>query len=777
MQLPIEEIRSEFDALLPKTPLVVEAPPGSGKSTRLPVWAVEKGRVLIVEPRRMACTSLARFIAGNLSQQVGQGVGYAIRFANHSSENSRIVFATPGIALRWFARDAFSGFSTVILDEFHERRWDTDLLAALLKDGRKQLVLASATVQGQRLAQFLQGQRLRSQGKLYEVQVQYQERDSLPRTRNLDKRAAAAVFQALEQAQGGDILVFLPGKGEIRDVQARLKKRGLQAEIIPLHASVDQDSQDKALRLGSSPRVILATNVAETSLTLPGVSFVLDSGMERRTLYRNGRTVLALCAISQAAAEQRAGRAGRLGPGKCIRLWGRAARLEPYTPPEVVREDPTELILAAAACGRKLQELSCPDPVPEHAASKAMARLKALGALDEGGHITRHGLSLFSLPLDAQLAHLIAAAPTPESRSDLVDLAAALSAQGSILMPSNSEQAAKELQDFAPEPCDVCTLIRLLRQDPSASVRVNRQALQEARRISKQIRQALQLPEKLEQRPPAREQMLRDILHADPELAFIRRIKRNWTLGNEREEVQIAAGSRMPGNYEAALVLDRHSVPGKGTTQTLSIATYLAPLSLQELARAGLGEVRKEKPQLEDSQVRVLAQRIYAGRVIESWREVPESRDLREAVAELVCSRELWPETSRKLQQDIQAWNLYCRLGFAQGQEVDLKSWLTERLAEIGLQDCSDLEALEPEDLEFSGLPEWEREKFDEKYPRQLVLPNMKLEVLYDPLKKCITLQRISGIRKTAPQRWELPDWGRNWEIRFKDGSRVVPIA
>ncbi|MGM0423847.1 MAG: helicase-related protein [Thermodesulfobacteriota bacterium] len=777
MQLPIEEIRSEFDAQLPQRPLVVEAPPGSGKSTRLPVWAAEKGRVLVVEPRRMACRSLARFTAQSLGQEVGQEVGYAIRFANYSSEESRIVFATPGIALRWFAKDAFSGFSTVILDEFHERRGDTDLLAALLKHSSKQLVLASATVHGQRLAKYLQGQRLRSQGKLYEVQVQYQERDTLPRTRNLDKRAADAVFQALEQAQGGDILVFLPGKGEIRDVLARLKKRGLKQEIIPLHASVDEASQDKALRPGSSPRVILATNVAETSLTLPGVSFVVDSGLERRTLYRNGRTVLALCAISQAAAEQRAGRAGRLGPGRCIRLWGRAARLEPYTPPELVREDPTELILAAAACGRRFQELSCPDAVPEHAANKAIARLQALGALDGQGHITRHGLGLFSLPLDSQLAHLIAAASSPESRSDLVDLAAALSAQGSILKPSSSERAAKELQDFAPEPCDACTLIRLLRQDPLDSMPVNRQALQEARRISKQIRQTLQLSEKLEQRPPARQQMLKDILDADPELAFVRRIKRNWTLGNEREEVQLAAGSRMPANQEAALVLDRHSVPGKGTTQTLNIATCLAPVSLQEMARAGLGEVHKGQPQLEDSQVQVLAQRIYAGRVIESWSEVPEGRDLREAVAELVCKGELWPETGRKLQEDVQAWNLYCSLGFAQGQEVDLKSWLTERLAEIGLEDCRDLEALEPDDLHFLGVPEWERQQFDEKYPRQIVLPNLKLEVLYEPLKKRITLQRSSGIRKTAPKLWELPNWGRNWEIRFKDGSRVVPIA
>ncbi|MFW6456619.1 MAG: helicase-related protein, partial [Desulfohalobiaceae bacterium] len=774
-QLPIEEIRSKFDAQLSQSPLVVEAPPGSGKSTRLPVWCAEKGRVLVVEPRRMACRSLARFTAQSLGQEIGQEVGYAVRFANYSSQDSRIVFATPGVALRWYARDAFAGFSTVILDEFHERRWDTDLLAALLKDSPKQLVLASATVQGGKLADYLQGQRLQSQGRMYEVQVRYQEKDALPRTRHLDKRAADAVFQALEESGGGDILVFLPGKGEIRDVEARLKKRGPKAEVIPLHASVDEACQDRALQPGKAPRVILATNVAETSLTLPGVSFVVDSGLERRTLYRNGRTVLALCAISQAAAEQRAGRAGRLGPGKCVRLWGRAARLEAYTPPEVVREDPTELVLAAAASGKRLQDLSCPDPVPEHAAQKATARLQALGALDGQGHITRHGLSLFSLPLDAQLAHLIAAASSTDSRSDLVDLAAALSAQANILLPPRSEKAVQELQEIAPEPCDACTLIRVLRQDPPESIPVNRQALQEARRISRQIRQSLELPQGLESRPPHRQQMLRDILQADPELAFVRRIKRNWSLGNGNEEVQIGAASRMPGNQEAALVLDRHSVPGKGTTQTVSIATCLAPLSLQELARAGVGEVRKGQPQLQESQVQVLAQRIYAGRVIESWSETTEGRDLRQAVTELVAQGELWPETGGRLQDDVQAWNLYCRLGFAQGKEVDFRAWLEERLAEIGLEDSQDLQALEPEDLDFQGMPQWERKELDEKYPRRIVLPNLKLDVCYEPLKKRITLTRSSGIRKTAPKRWELPSWDRNWEIRYKDGSRVVP--
>lgn len=775
-QLPIEEIKSEFHTHLPRYPLVVEAPPGSGKSTQLPLWCGEKGRVLVVEPRRLACRSLASFTARSLGQEVGEEVGYSIRFAQHISSNTRIVFATPGIALRWYASDGFAGFDTVILDEFHERRWDTDLLAALLRGSNKQIVLASATVEGQRLARYLAGKRLQARGKLYEVEVNYRERDSLPRTKDLDKRVADAVVQALDYAQGGDVLVFLPGKGEIRDAQARLEKKRIKAEVIPLHASVDTQIQDRALQPGDGSRIILATNVAETSLTLPGVRAVVDSGLQRRTHYRNGRTVLALTAISRAAAEQRAGRAGRLGPGVCFRLWGRAARLEPYTPPEVVREDPSEFILSAAACGHRIENVSCPDPIPEHSLEKARYRLQAIGALDGQGCITEHGRRLFHLPLDAQLAHLIAAAEEG-TKADLVDLAAALTAQGPILLPQQGEKGSAELAEFAPEACDACTLIRLLRKDPPRAVSLNHSALAEARRISAQIRQVLQMESLQASAVPQRDSLVLQILRADPELAFVRRIKRDWSMGNGSEEAQIGSSSRMPANYGAALVLDRHSVPGKGTTSTVTIATCLAPVTFQELSRVGLGEVKRKEPQLQESRVQESVERVYAGRVIDSWREEPEGDALRFAVAELVLCGDLWPEAGRTLQQEVEAWNLYCRLGFGRGGEVEPHSWLTRRLAEIGLERAEDLQVLEPEDLDFPGVPSWERAEFDRLYPRRISLANLDLEVEYEPGFKRVTLVRRSGIRKTPPQRWELPAWVREWEIRFRDGNRIVPVG
>jgi ATP-dependent helicase HrpB len=774
--LPIEEIRPEFEKKLSQGPVVVEAPPGSGKSTKLPLWCGETGRTLVVEPRRLPCRSLAEFVARCEDTEAGGRIGYAIRFQSRYSENSRIVFATPGVALRWFAADGFAGFDTVILDEFHERRWDTDLLAALLRETDKRLVLTSATVEGGRLARYLGGSRIRAEGKLFDVTVQYAEQNSLPRTKDLDKRAADAAAKALERSEGGDVLVFLPGKGEIQGVQSRLAKKGVRAETIPLHASVDRASQDKALNPEGSPRIILATNVAETSLTLPGVRVVVDSGLERRTHYRNGRTVLALAAISQAAADQRSGRAGRLGPGLCLRLWGRAARLEPYTPPEVVREDPAEFVLAAAACGRRIRDMACPDSIPEHSLEAAVNRLRGMGAIDVNGDITEHGRALFRLPLDSQLAHLIAAASGERTQSDIVDLAAALTAQGPILSPNQSDKGREELAHFAPEPCDACTLIRLVRAVPPKAIQVNGSALTEARRTAEQIRQGLGIAQASEDAPD-REELVRQILRADPELAFVRRIKRNYSLGNGSEEVEVGSGTRMQPSHAAAVVLDRHSVPGKGTTRTITIATCLAPVTFAELARAGMGEIVRRDPYWRDERIQQPVERVYAGRVIDSWVEEPEGNALCTAVAELMAKGELWPETGERLRRDIEAWNLYIRLGFDSGEQVDLRAWLAERLAEIGLETCEDLEVLEPEDLRFNGVPEWERDQFDRFYPRHLSLANLEVDVEYEPALSRITLVKTSGIRKDPPQRWELPAWGRGWEVRFRAGSKVVPIS
>ena len=776
-QVPLDEIREDFFTSLNKGPVVVEAPTGCGKSTRLPLWCKQKGRVLVVEPRRLPCRSLAAYVASLEGTELGQGVGFAIRFEANCSEQSSIVFVTPGIALRWYRNDKFRNFDTVILDEFHERRWDTDLLASLLRASEKKVVITSATVEGDKLASFLNGNRLRAQSKLFPVQVQYSEKDSLPRVKNLEKKVADAASKSIAQIDKGDILVFLPGKGEIHNVKAYLEKKGVRAPIIPLHASAERRYQDRALNTSEESRIILATNVAETSLTLPGVRVVIDSGLERRTHYRNGRTVLALSAISQAAAEQRKGRAGRLGPGKCIRLWGKSARLESYTPPEVVREDPTEFILAAAACESKIENLECPDPPSKQALDKAKSRLRQMHALDENGEITAHGKNLFFLPLDSELAHLISAMPDMSTKAAMVDLAAALTVQGEILQSHQSEEGSRQLKEFSPEPCDATMLIRLLRFHPPDKVRINPNLLAEARRVSVQIKEALDMENLQSGQEFVREDLLYNIIKADPELVYVRRVKRRWTMGNGGEEVEIGAGTRFPDKRDAALVLDRHSIPGqRGTTKTLTIATCLAPVSFSEMSRADLGKVYWKSPVWDGSAVNVTKERWYAGRVIDSWSEEPTGKELSKSVAELVLEGKLWPGWGEKLQDDVAAWNLYLKLGYSTGQKIEAETWLAKRLENIGLESSEDLFLLEAKDLEFDGIPEAEREDFEARFPRNITLPNLGLEVEYEPMKKKITLVRRSGIRRSPPKRWELPAWGRSWSLQFRDGNRVVPL-
>ena len=772
----IEALQQPFLQALQQSSVVFEAPTGTGKSTRLPVWCSQLGRVLIVEPRRLACRSLARYLAEESARSGGVGVGYAVRFDSRFDESSGLVFATPGIALRWYAGTGLKSFDVVVLDEFHERRWDTDLLAAMLVHDCRRLVLTSATVEGERLAEYLGGQRLRGEAASHPVEVRYTGRDELPSLKGLDKRVASAVNQACRETSG-DILTFLPGRGEIESARRELQRSGPPAEIVTLHASVPAAEQDRALQAGSSKRIILATNVAETSLTIPGVTAVVDSGLERRTQHRNGRTVLGLSSVSRAAADQRQGRAGRLGPGLCIRLWGAAAKLEPATPPEVRREELTDLYLAAAACDRPADDLRFPDSLPEHAASRARQRLQAMGAIDGSGRILEHGRRLFPLPLEPLLAHLLLVMPDESSRQFMLDLVAALSADSLLFRGAHGEREQEALKQWAPETCDATTLVRLVRQDPPKEITVKASGLQQARRIAAQLRKLLDLPNVSGTEDLSREAAVQSAVKNAPELAFVRRRSDSKSMGNGVSEVEVAQASRIPPSAQAAAVFDLHSLPGRGTTRTISYATCLAPMSFAELAEAGLGQVDVHRPAVDpDGTIRARAVRSYAGRRIEERDMVPRGEDLRLVLAELILQGGMFPGLGSRIRKDIQAWNLALKLGWRSGNQVEPQQWLTGRLAELGLEAQEDVQLLDETDLVFEGLPEGERERFDRSYPRRLHLGDLELDVDYDPVRKTITLIKRRGQRRNPPSRMELPTWGREWSLRYKEGNRVVPL-
>ncbi len=771
-----EALKPDFLTALAQGSVVVQAPTGTGKSTRLPIWSLELGPVLVVEPRRIVCRSLARYLASTQGTDLGREIGFATRFEIKFSSDSQLIFVTPGIALRWYADKKLSEYSTIILDEFHERRWDMDLLLALLRADARRVVLTSATFAGRKLAEYIQGTSLTAEDPSYPVHTEYTQDTALPRSKNLDQRVAKAVEQVLKRTPEGDILVFLPGRGEIQAAKSLLDKRLPPDRVISLHASTDTATQDAILAPSSKQRVILATNVAETSLTLPSVRAVVDSGLERRTFRRNGLTVLGLSVISQASADQRTGRAGRLGPGLCLRLWGNQAKLESYTPPEILREDLSDLVLMAAACGRRMDQLSFPEALPQAALDQAQNRLTSMQALDPEGRITEHGRAFVRLPVDPLLAHLIMAMPDPATQSMMVDLAAALSAQGRILAALPPAKDREVLKDFAPEECDALTLIRCLRSNPPDKLPVLPGPLREARAIADQLRQLCRLPARSGKERLPRTEFLLAVLKTAPELLFVRRPKRPQAMGNENMEIQIGSHSRMPEKQAAALVFDLHSVPGKGTTQTLNVGTCLAFVDMDLLSQVRVGTPSSPVPVWDGEKVWLEQTWSVAGRIIRSERREPQGQELCRTVGRLILQGQILAPAGEKIQEDIEAWNLAVHVGFSEGEKVDAQEWLAARLQELGLEQSADLSLLEPKDLHFEGIPDWERERFERAYPRRLRLENMDVDVYYYPQTQEILLTKTGGVRKTPPTRRELPAWGRKWTVRFRDKSRTVHI-
>ena len=427
---------------------VLVAPPGAGKTTRVPLvlldepWAKDR-KILLLEPRRLAARAAASRMASTLGEQVGETIGLRVRFGSKTSKRTRIEVITEGVFTRMVLDDpSLDGIAAVLFDEFHERSLDADLGLALARDVQEglredlKLLVMSATLDGARVAALLgNAPVVTSEGRAYPVETLYLGRD--PRER-IERPVADAVQRAL-RADTGSLLVFLPGAGEIRRTETLLKERVVEPDIdiVALFGALDAREQDRAIAPAPPGRrkVVLATSIAETSLTIEGVRVVIDSGLSRVPRYEPdvGLTRLETVRVSRAAADQRRGRAGRTEPGICYRLWDepQTGSLEPYTRPEILSADLSSFLLDLAQWGAADPgKLAFLDPPPQGALSEAKFLLGELGAIDAHGRITDEGRKLRQLPLPPRLARMVVDAGAEGAGAEAAAIAAVLTERG-----------------------------------------------------------------------------------------------------------------------------------------------------------------------------------------------------------------------------------------------------------------------------------------------------------------------------------------------------------
>lgn len=432
--LPIHEVIPALREALAAHPLVLlQAPPGAGKSTALPLellaepWLAGQG-VVMLQPRRVAARAVAARLAEGLGEEVGGTVGYRVRFESRVSARTRLEVVTEGLLTRRLQRDPeLSGVGLVILDEFHERSLHADLALALLREVQGALrddlrVLVMSATLDPALPSRLGAPHLETRGRAYPVKVRYLPADPVGRVGDL---VAGAVRRALEEEEG-DVLAFLPGVREIRDAQAGLA--GVEATVLPLYGDLPLREQRRALVPDpqGERKVVLATSIAETSLTIDGVRVVVDGGQSRTQASdpATGLTRMVTGRVTRDSAEQRAGRAGRTAPGVAYRLWPERtqALLPAARPPEILESDLAPLTLELAGWGANdPAELPWLDPPPAHRIGAARTLLRGLGALDEGGRLTPEGRRLLDFPTHPRLAHLLTG-PFPALGADVAAL-------------------------------------------------------------------------------------------------------------------------------------------------------------------------------------------------------------------------------------------------------------------------------------------------------------------------------------------------------------------
>src|SRR5688572_23296269 len=448
--LPVSARREQIRAALEQHPVVIVCgETGSGKTTQLPKLLLEMERARAVprrarightQPRRIAARSVAARIAEELDAELGGLVGYKVRFQEKLGADSAIKLMTDGILLAETQSDPLlSEYHAIIVDEAHERSVNIDFLLGYLKSllarrGDLRVVVTSATIDAERFSKHFGGAPvIEVSGRLYPVEVRYRPvaGDEEDTTREEEEHALADAVEEVCREGGGDVLVFLPGEREIRDTAEVLRKRKITGELLPLYSRLSAAEQDRVFSPHAARRIVLATNVAETSLTVPGIRYVIDSGLARvkRYSYRSKVEQLQIEPISQAAANQRAGRCGRVSNGICIRLYDEPEFVNRprFTDPEILRSSLAGVILRMKSLHLgTVEDFPFLEPPPKKAIADGYALLGELNAVDERNELTPIGTELAKLPLDPRVGRMILEARSREALNEVLVIASAL---------------------------------------------------------------------------------------------------------------------------------------------------------------------------------------------------------------------------------------------------------------------------------------------------------------------------------------------------------------
>ncbi len=772
--LPVDTVIPQLlQVLAGSTGAVLQAPPGSGKTSRVPLALLNApflhGKsIVMLEPRRLAAVNAASWLARSVGEPVGATVGYSIRFQRQVSRATRLEVVTEGLLTRRLQSDpGLEGVGIVIFDEFHERSLQADTALAFcldvqrhLRDDLKILVM-SATLESGPVSQLLGDVPVvNCEGRSFPVDVRYQgEADG-----DIARTAAGGVHRALRETSG-DILVFLPGTGEIRRCQELLRQSltGCAAlVVVPLYGDLPFDEQERAIVPTKQRKVVLATSIAESSLTIEGVTVVVDAGLSRRLQYdpNTGLNRLVTVRVSAASAIQRTGRAGRLGPGVCYRLWseGTQASLVPYNPPEIRVADLAPLALDLASWGTTdASSLSWLDSPPVGAMNEANELLRELGALDESRRITPLGRRMAGLPLHPRLARLVLDCESAGCASVACDLAALMEERDIFRRDSH---AVRPVSD-----CDFTDRLEALREwrehGRSGGAFLDHAACRAVERSASRLRQLMRTPGKA--CVPEQRQVALLLARAWPD-----RIAKQREPGSDRYLLAQGTGARV--GQRSALrdqpwIVAVEMSGSQGADATIHGASALTLDALrQEFATmivrsrsygfdTGQGRVWAREDErfgcllLASKPVAPSDEELFATWLVEIGREdglvlLPWSRAARQfqarvALLRRVCPDELWPD----LGDD---W-----------LTAHLDEWLQPWLA--GVRTAADLQRLDLLTV-LKGLLPWDlQRRLDEAAPTHIIVPSgSRIAIDYgaDEPVLAVKLQELFGLAETPTVAW-----------------------